>query len=249
MPQDEMLELRFSLPANGFYYDDYDQTTRETLKASAERIRSYGRQTAVIAAHIGEELIKAKKLLPHGMFKHWILAEFGFSIGTAENLMNAAELLQADPSFASLPKSVLYLVAAESTSAAARERIKERLEADPSTPPTVEETRQLIAGQDELIKSNQALAHEVTRVQSVLDQKVRLEQQQRQTAHTRQTQERDASEAMTERLAKLLIHPEFDSLSLPKLLDAFDTLDRDNQQVVRERCTVLAAILSKVATH
>ncbi len=66
------------------------------------------RDTAVNAISIiGDQLIKAKDLLPQDMWESWLQHQFNMSIDTAENYMNISRQRQKDPSLKHLPTEIL----------------------------------------------------------------------------------------------------------------------------------------------
>jgi hypothetical protein len=75
--------------------------------------------------HAETHLLEAKSLLQHGEFQPWIKENFGWSLSTAQKLMNVA----ADPksvNFTDLPKAAQYALAAPSTP----EKVKDAVIAD-----------------------------------------------------------------------------------------------------------------------
>src|SRR6266550_4586764 len=69
------------------------------------------RETMVDAIDIvGDQLIKAKELLPHGMWEAWLQHHFNMTRRTADNYINATKQIKDSPILERLPKTALYLL-------------------------------------------------------------------------------------------------------------------------------------------
>ncbi len=98
----------------------------------AEAIRCLGKRIVADVIEIGRRLTECKKVLGHGNWGVWLDREFGWSDRQALNFMRVYELAESKSENFSdlhLPVSVLYLLAAPSTSPEMR---KERSSSKPS---------------------------------------------------------------------------------------------------------------------
>jgi hypothetical protein len=133
-------------PSLGGAADRFDYGTLEVVSAgqarsAAERIRKRTWDSYIAN---GRDLIAIKALLDHGAFGTWLKAEFGMSARTAQNLMNAAELVDGKSAIVSvLPVTAIYQLAAPSTPASVRDDVVARLENGEKL--TVREIRSAIA--------------------------------------------------------------------------------------------------------
>lgn len=100
------------------------------VNACAERIRTaYQGETRRVLG-IGQDLKAAKTHLRHGQFGRWLRAEFGWSERTAQRYMQAARVFGEKPDTVSdLAPGAVYALSAESTPAAVRTAVLERVEA------------------------------------------------------------------------------------------------------------------------
>ncbi len=136
-----------------FDYGNLPQTHAERLEGYAAAIH----KTMVIATDtIGDQLIKAKELLPHGMWGNWLQHNFNMSPRTAENLMNVARIIQESPTLERLPKTALYLLTHAPEEA--KEEIKEKLELGETL--SVPQTRQIITNHESKTKTNKKTKNE-----------------------------------------------------------------------------------------
>jgi hypothetical protein len=111
-----------------FDYDALPQEAATALRQSADRIRALGRKQTEAILDIGKELKAAKDTLPHGQFTPWVTAEFGMTDRTALNYMYLADWAADKPEIISdLPPTAIYLLAAPSTPAPAKEEIVSRV--------------------------------------------------------------------------------------------------------------------------
>lgn len=109
-----------------FDYGSLDTEQADAAQSAAQRIKA--RATAAIL-DTGRDLAVIKMLLGHGHFGHWLRAEFGMSIRTAQDFMRAAAL--ADEKYATiahLPASVVLQIAR--SSAAVQDVVLTRLASD-----------------------------------------------------------------------------------------------------------------------
>ncbi len=117
-----------------FDYDSLDEATRELIQRKTHETHRLLKRTAEYILLIGQNLKAVKEQLPHGQFLLWIEAEFGMSRWTARNFIRVADKLEDKwRNFHHLPVSVLYELAAPSTS---EEILKEVQEGEIS--PTLE---------------------------------------------------------------------------------------------------------------
>lgn len=116
----------FAPPAPVVLRWDYTQAGEHAalVQGYAQSIkRSETRATQEIVT-AGESLLAAKELLPHGKWEDWLQVEFGLTDRTAQRIMRVAAVFGGKSDTVSLlSTSVLYLLAAPSTPAAARDAV------------------------------------------------------------------------------------------------------------------------------
>jgi Protein of unknown function (DUF3102) len=113
------------------------------LAEHATAIRALGKRVVADVIEIGRRLTDAKRICGHGNWLPWLEREFGWTDDTALNFMRAHELSKSrNFRDLDLPVSALYLLAAPSTPAKAREEILERAQA--GQPVSVADVKQTI---------------------------------------------------------------------------------------------------------
>jgi Protein of unknown function (DUF3102) len=114
------------------------------LADHAAEIRRLGKRVVADVIEIGRRLAECKRICGHGHWLAWLEREFGWTDKTAENFINVCKLGGKIENFSNLdlPLSGLYLLAAPSTPATAREKIIERAQAGEQIP--VAEIKQTI---------------------------------------------------------------------------------------------------------
>jgi hypothetical protein len=108
----------------GFSYDHLDTEVAARLRKDARTIKETIGKTYL---ETGGVLIAAKKILGHGQFQAWILAEFSMNIRTAQRLMNAAQLASKHDIVSHLKPTVLYALASPSTPPSVQDTVIRRL--------------------------------------------------------------------------------------------------------------------------
>lgn len=88
---------------------------RQQAQDAATRIRENMAKTKATYIAIGRDLLSIKDQLAHGEFTKWIEAEFNMTIRTAQNMMNAAELIKSFAAVSVLPQAVIYKLGSKST--------------------------------------------------------------------------------------------------------------------------------------
>jgi hypothetical protein len=110
-----------------FDYDGIPALTATTLRAQAARIRDLVKTHTSAVIEAGLDLIAVKQHLEHGQFSNWVLAEFNFSLATAENYMRAARFAEGKISTVTiLQPATVYRLAAKSTPPEIVESVMER---------------------------------------------------------------------------------------------------------------------------
>lgn len=100
-----------------FDYQALDVETCQFVQQKADETHGLLKRTADHILRIGQNLRAVKEKLPHGQFLSWVRTEFGMSRWTAQNFIRVAERLEDKwGNFHHLPLSVLYELAASSTS-------------------------------------------------------------------------------------------------------------------------------------
>ncbi len=108
---------------------------RDQVQAAAVEIVRHGRQAQENLIEVGKRLIEVKALLEHGQFADWCETEFQMSARTVQNMMNVARAFDGKSETVSLlTDSTLYLLAAPSTPAAAREKVIGQAQATGQSP-------------------------------------------------------------------------------------------------------------------
>ena len=117
-----------------FDYDVLNKEAREFVQGTADEIHGLLKRTVENIIKIGQLLNAAKERLPYGQFLLWIQTEFALSRWTAQNFMRVAEKFgDTWGNFHHVPASVLYELAAPSTSEAVLEQVQSG-----SIPPTLD---------------------------------------------------------------------------------------------------------------
>ena len=118
-----MVETREATPAAAFDYDGLDPDARAFVQDRRDRVRVLGQRAADDIVAIGTALTEAKARLPHGRFDPWLRAEFDWSHQTARRFMRVAERFPQIAHGERFAVSALYLLAADATPSAVRERL------------------------------------------------------------------------------------------------------------------------------
>lgn len=128
---DEMISAPFD-------YHTLDIETRQFVQQKADETHGLLKRTAEHILRVGQNLKAVKEKLPHGQFLLWIEAEFEMSRWTANNFIHVADKLEDKwRNFHHLPISVLYELAAPSTSEEILAQVQEG-----SLPPTLEAVKE-----------------------------------------------------------------------------------------------------------
>lgn len=108
-----------SSPAVTTLIFDYSKISENGIRKQAQdaatRIRTNLNKAQAAFLDIGRDLLTVKDKLAHGEFGKWIEAEFGMTTRTAQNMMNAAELVSEYEAISTLSQTVIYKLAAKST--------------------------------------------------------------------------------------------------------------------------------------
>ena len=114
--------------------DTLDEETRAFVWQKTAQAHGLRKRSMEDIVQIGRNLAAVKQRLPHGQFLLWLQAEFGMSRMTANRWMQVATRFGGScPTVGQLPVSVLYELAAPSTSAAVMEQVTSG-----QIPPTLE---------------------------------------------------------------------------------------------------------------
>jgi len=132
-------------PVLRYDYSLIPEAQRDQVQAAAVEIVRHGRQAQQSLIEVGKRLIEVKDVLDHGQFSDWCETEFQMSPRTVQNMMNVARAFDGKSETVSLlTDSALYLLAAPSTPAAAREAVIEQAQATGQSP-TKAEVKEVIA--------------------------------------------------------------------------------------------------------
>jgi Protein of unknown function (DUF3102) len=143
--------------------------TSETaaLGQHAKRIRELGKMTVANIIEIGKRLSECRTILKEdGKWRAWLETEFCFSYKTADNFINVSGCEDVF-TWPDLPVSALYLLAAPSTPAEARDEIIERASAGETVTvagvkETIGRTRHPPAPSGEMISASEVQAAQRT---------------------------------------------------------------------------------------
>src|SRR4051812_34304447 len=135
-----MPEIRSPRKANskgmGIMGADINTTINATILAGhAAEIRRLGKRVVADVIEIGKLLGEAKRIAGYGNFLPWLDREFRWTEMTATRFINVYEMSKSNNLLdLELPLSGLYLLAAPSTPAEARDQIIERAQTGESIP-------------------------------------------------------------------------------------------------------------------
>ncbi len=167
----EMMEAPFD-------YGALDAETREFVQRKTDEIHGQLKRTAEGVIRIGLNLITVKERLPHGQFLPWLKSEFEMSENAALKFMQVAERFGSKSiNFMNLSASILYALAAPSTSDAVVERVQSgEIEATLSSIKAAKEAEKSRAdeerrGRREAERQLQELMAEVATLQRQLEEK------------------------------------------------------------------------------
>lgn len=140
-----LTELLITTAMPGFDYGCVDEGIRDAVCASASEIRrqvSASRQSIIT---VGTRLIEVKAILPHGLWRAWLKAEFEWSERSAQRYMRVATVFGSKPDTVSdLPPGVLQVLAAPSTPPDVREEVLREV-AQAGAAPTVDSVKRRAA--------------------------------------------------------------------------------------------------------
>jgi len=129
-----MNDLAILTPENGqkssrFDYGQLDPDTAESVRAAAAEISKHKVKVGAGIIAIGNELLKVKAKLQHGLWQGWLEVECDIHIRTAQRFMQAATALgDKSDTVSFLPLSTIYHLAAPSIPEEARSSIIEKIE-------------------------------------------------------------------------------------------------------------------------
>src|SRR5262252_10186039 len=112
--------------------EDKHSEKQATLAEHVDHIRALGKQTVANIVEIGRRLVDCRdNHLQHGQWLPWLDREFGWSRQTADRFIHIYNAAGKLPKLSNLnlPVSSLYLIAAPSTPAEARDEVLERVHA------------------------------------------------------------------------------------------------------------------------
>jgi polyhydroxyalkanoate synthesis regulator phasin len=176
-----------------------DEMTRAFVSRKAEETRGLLKRTAQHILAIGRNLHEVKERLPHGQFLAWLQAEFAMSERQARNFMHVAARFGTKPEvLADLSLTVIYALAAPSTSQAVLEQVESK-----QISPTLEAIRAAKEAERQAREAEQQARAEVQHTQQALCS-LREETQAQQETIALLTSDIDA---LQERIADLSIHP------------------------------------------
>jgi hypothetical protein len=103
------------------YAEGLDPEAAALVVDRTERIRARLERSARDIVEIGRDLLEVKATIEHGRFLAWLEAEFGMSQRTAYHFMSVAEKFATVASLDGITPTALYMLAAPSAPAEARQ--------------------------------------------------------------------------------------------------------------------------------
>ncbi len=182
-----------------FVYDGLEPADVATAVAAAEAIR---KTLSDAIPKIGSHLLRAKAVLPHGMFEAWAEDELGFSSRTARNYMQAAEWLEDKSEILSdLPSTIIYALASPTAPQDVVHDVLVAVETGSPLPlPVIRHKLALAAGERAELKLAQKRSPKITATE--LHAKKLRHQEKYTAAHVKRERERQQQEL--ERQTELL---------------------------------------------
>lgn len=113
--------------ATGFNYAALTSAEARKARKAADAIRASIKNAQQSYMDAGRELVAIKDAIPHGEFGKWLDAEFGMSVRTAQNYMNAFKLWQENETVSDLSPKAIYALAAPSTPLDVKKGILDRI--------------------------------------------------------------------------------------------------------------------------
>lgn len=105
------------------------ELSAKELQDVAQRIKALRRAATEHAVEIGQELLRVKEKLPHGIFVKWVERACEFKIRTAQDLMKLAREAEGDAKLVALMvPSTLRVYLSKTTPPVVRQTILKRLE-------------------------------------------------------------------------------------------------------------------------
>ena len=215
-----------------FGYDTLDEETRELVQRTADEIHGLVKRTIENIIKIGQLLNTVKERLPYGQFLLWIQTEFALSRWTAQNFMRVAEKFgDTWGNFHHMPASVLYELAAPSTSDAILEQIQSG-----HIPPTLDAVKAAKEAERQAREAEQQARTEAQLAQRELFS-LREEAQAQQATIAQLT---DAIEGLQEHIATLSrqtvqIKEVEKAIVPPEITAQLEVLRQQVQQITRQR--------------
>jgi hypothetical protein len=125
---------------SGFDYRSLKPAEAEKLQKTAKGIKEKLTKSLQDLIGMGQGLLAAKTIVPHGQFCIWLKAEFGWAERTARNLMEVAGVFGSKSAIIAdlniLP-TALYLLAAPSTPFEARQNAMDRAQGGEKITPAI----------------------------------------------------------------------------------------------------------------
>jgi len=113
-----------------FAYSDLAPDTRSIVEAATDRLHTLERKTGEQIIEMGQELIRVKQALGHGLFGAWLNAEFGWTDRTARNFIAVAEKFGGiSEKISDFAPTALILLASNSTPQEVRDEFVAKVEA------------------------------------------------------------------------------------------------------------------------
>lgn len=226
-----------------FNYDGLSTAAVESLRNSAEAIRSIRRQAI---ADVGAHLLAAKELLPHGSFAGWAQVELGMGLRSAERYMRAAQFLAGKPDTVShLPHAIIYKLSAPSAPATVVQGVVAAAEA--GAPLSVHEIEDRLlesaAVERELQTTMQNRGVSRDKAKKLLDQKQEREKRRAAALAEEQAEEERAKERAKREILAPLVDQVATALasSGPAVLEALRADQWSFCLLLRDRLTADAA--------
>jgi hypothetical protein len=209
-----------------FDYGPLDPLAAQMLRDRACRIRKMVNNHVAAVIEAGRDLLDVKEKLDYRQFGEWVQAECGFSLGTAENYMRAAKLVEGKISTVAilqLQPATIYRLAAK------------------STPPEIVDSVIDRSERGEVVSDKQVLAalNEVRHRRREADRKRKPKSLSKGQLARREQQQREFQEVATRRSAAaydaaLSIIAELGTEKARFVMRLYDATDFDNCEMFSE---------------
>ena len=217
-----------------FDYQTLDEETRLFVQQKADETHGLLKRTAEHVLRIGQNLRAVREKLPHGQFLPWLAAEFGMSRWTAQHFLQVAEKLEDKwRNFHHLPVSVLYELAAPSTS----EEILEQVEQG-TLAPTIDAIKEARAAERHAKEAEQQAREQLSSLsEETQEQQRKIEQLTEELAHLQEQLASHSSPRVKIKEVKQFVVP-------PEARERIERLHKRLKELTEQRDALLQQVAS-----